>query len=151
MESPCRNITTMLCRNTAFLGFVQKYYWPGALAPGVPYRAIFGACEEILVSRRNIHLCLGGTSSCGLYRFRNKVFDTFSQGLRPIKGRPAWGASWFAWDAWSLQEKCQDNWLILYKYCGIFHYWLICMSTMAQRYFKTILLCKNYWNAKGLT
>ena len=57
----------------SFLGSVQKYYYyvqkyclfwafcrniTGQRAPGIPCRAIFGACEEILVSWRNIHLCL---------------------------------------------------------------------------------------------
>ena len=44
---PCRNITTM-CRNITD----QE---PGA--PGVSCTAVLGVCEEILIFRRNIHLC----------------------------------------------------------------------------------------------
>ena len=54
--SPCRNITTM-CRNIAFLGFVQKYYCPGTKPSWEPVQGHFWARAEILVSRRNIHLC----------------------------------------------------------------------------------------------
>ena len=40
-----------------FLGFVQKYYCPGTKPSWEPVQGHFWARAEILVSRRNIHLC----------------------------------------------------------------------------------------------
>ena len=45
----CGNITTM-CRKIAFLGLRAEIY-------GITNRVIFGVREEILIFRRNIHLC----------------------------------------------------------------------------------------------
>ena len=59
---PCRNITTM-CRNIAFIEFRAEILltWDQGV-PGFSCRAIFGVPEEILIFRRNIHLCLVGTN-----------------------------------------------------------------------------------------
>ena len=61
---PCRNITTM-CRKIAFFGVRAEILlaWDQGV-PGFSCRAIFGVREEILIFRRNIHLCDRGTLQC---------------------------------------------------------------------------------------
>ena len=61
---PCRNITTM-CRNIAFIEFLAEILltWDQGV-PGFSFRAIFGVREEILIFRRNIHLCPDSTKYC---------------------------------------------------------------------------------------
>ena len=66
---PGRNITTM-CRKIAFLGVRAEILltWDQGV-PGFLCRAIFGVREEILIFRRNIHLCL--VASQKRYRSQN--------------------------------------------------------------------------------
>ena len=61
---PCRNITTM-CRNIAFIEVRAEILltWDQGV-PGFSFRAIFGVREEILIFRRNIHLCPDSTKYC---------------------------------------------------------------------------------------
>ena len=61
---PCRNITTM-CRNIAFFEVRAEILltWDQGV-PGFSCRAIFGVREEILIFRRNIHLCPDSTKYC---------------------------------------------------------------------------------------
>ena len=61
---PCRNITTM-CRNIAFIDVRAEIIltWDQGV-PGFSFRAIFGVREEILIFRRNIHLCPDSTKYC---------------------------------------------------------------------------------------
>ena len=61
---PCRNITTM-CRNIAFIEVRAEILltWDQGV-PGFSCRAIFGVREEILIFRRNIHLCPDSTKYC---------------------------------------------------------------------------------------
>ena len=53
----CADILLLCAEKLPFLGFVQKYYCPGTKPSWEPVQGHFWARAEILVSRRNIHLC----------------------------------------------------------------------------------------------
>ena len=57
------DILLLCAEKLPFLGFVQKYYCPlrSRYQGGtwIPVHGHFWVCEEILVFRRNIHLCIG--------------------------------------------------------------------------------------------